>query len=136
MTNHLGVSGRFLQSELCSGVDDEVFLECVLEDDTYEKYEEIREDEGVCASLAFVEELFADCGAELCDMNCDEVLPFGFAQDNFTGVEDFFAENGCESLCVVGEQGITGGNDGYDGGNGGSGAENDGETVIVVVAEV
>ena len=111
MTKRFVVPGRFLQEELCSGVDDEAFLECVLEDDAYEEYVELYNDDGICAALAFAEELMADCGAELCDATCDEALPFGFAEDNFTAVEDFFADLGeCVSLCVPGEVGIGGDN--------------------------
>ena len=112
MTKRFGVSGRFLQEELCSGVDEDTFFDCVLEDDAYEEYVELYNDDGVCAALAFAEEIVANCGAELCGATCDEALPFGYQQENFAALESFFADlGGCESLCVPGEVGIGGGND-------------------------
>ena len=84
----------------------------MVEADAYEEYFDLLYDDGICVQLAFAKNYVADCSVELCGATCDEVFAFGYGQDNFTAVEDFFADQGCESLCVVREEGITGGNDG------------------------
>ena len=79
-----GSIGRRLQVELCPGVDESDFVECLGEDNAFVEYSEISATQGVCPALAFAEEITVNCGVELCDLPCNATLPFGFDQENFT----------------------------------------------------